>query len=102
MIKVVIVEFDTEYEFNVGTELIVKLFQKESENKIYLGSFDIKFNRNECLKQIAYSVLNTIDKHNEIYLGCLPKNTLQIERILIAKGCCVNKISYMDFLQSLL
>ena len=102
MTKVVIVEFDTEYEFNVGAELIVKLFQKEAENKIYLGSFDIKFNRNERLKQIAYSVLNAIDKHNEIYLGCLSKDTLLIERILIAKGCYVNKISYIEFWNSLL
>ena len=101
MTKVVIIEFNTDYEFNTGTELILKLFQKEKNDKIFLGSFNIKFNRNECLKQIAYTVLNLTQKHNVIYLACLTKDVLEVEKTLVSKGCNVDKILFQDFLRKL-
>lgn len=101
MTKVVIIEFNNDYEFNTGKELILKLFQKEKNDKIFLGSFDIKFNRNECLKHIAYTVLNLIPKHNEIYLACLSKDVLDVEETLVSKGCCVKRIPFQELLRSL-
>ncbi len=101
MTKVVIIEFNSDYEFNTGTELILKLFPKGTNNKIFLGSFDIKFNRNECLKQIAYTVLNSIPKHNEIYLACLSKDILEVKKTLVSKGCYVDKIPFQEFLRTI-
>ena len=101
MTHIIIIEFNTDYEFNTGTELISKFFRKGKYDKIFLGSFDIKFNRNECLKHIAYTVLNLTPKHNEIYLGCLSKDVLEVEKTLVSKGCNVDKILFQEFLRKL-
>lgn len=101
MNNVVIIEFNSDYEFNTGTELILKLFKKDKSDKLFIGSFDIKFNRNECLKHIAYTVLSLIPKHNEIYLACLSKDVLEVEETLVSKGCCVKRIPFQELLRSL-
>ena len=101
MTHVIIIEFNTDYEFNTGTELILKLFQKDKTDKLFIGSFDIKFNRNECLKHIAYTVLNLTPKHNEIYLACLSKDVLEVEKTLVSKGCYVDKMPFQELLRSL-
>lgn len=101
MTHIIIIEFNNDYEFNIGTELISKLFPKNETEKIFLGSFNIKFNRNECLKHIAYTVLNSGNKYNEIYLACLTKDILEVEKTLVSKGCNVDKILFQEFLRKL-
>ena len=99
MTKVIIIEFNTDYEFNTGTKLILKLFPKNKTDKVFLGLFDIKFNRNECLKHIAYTVLNLSNKYNEIYLACLTKDILEVEKTLVSKGSYVDKIPFQKLLR---